>query len=322
MGTLGILVFSIVGACVAVKKRNFPGIWCLLVNQVFAVYIAVFAASPIISLLDIPALTPGLKNLIAFGSVFLFAWIVLHKLSSNLLPITSRTELPAMVDGIGSGIFGALFGGLLTAVLIYGIMQSPLSGWLISQDSMKTASSKVIRGSVDFLNSLTCQDLTPSGKEGLIVLELFPKPEMDEKDKEACDKMKEETAKKQKEEKKKAPPLKSKILMVPAARVSNSGEHSQGAFPNSSGDSSAEQSPSSYDPNNLPAKPVPTSLPQIRKDGKTNRMFSKEPLIASPRQTEETQTAPVRSDETVSDNPDYGKQLQEMDSEIKKRARQ
>ena len=262
MGTLGILVFAIVGACVAVKRRNFPGIWCLLVNLAFAVYIAVFAAPAIVSLLDISVLTPGLKNVIAFGSVFLFTGIVLHKLSSKLLPFSGRSELPALVDGIGSAVFGALFGGLLTAVLIYCVLQSPLSSWLISQDSMKTASSKVIRSTVDFLNSLTLQDLTRSGKEGMTVLELFPKSEMDEKDKAVCDKKKEEAAakKQQQEEKKKPAPHKSKILIVPGARPSASEDR-----PQSAPAPAARSDRSSYDPNNLPAKPAPTSLPRVRR---------------------------------------------------------
>ena len=72
MGTLFILTVGLIGGGSGFK-RSFTTCWIFLINLAFALYISIFLAPFIVSLLEIPRLDPGYKNAIALGSIFIVA---------------------------------------------------------------------------------------------------------------------------------------------------------------------------------------------------------------------------------------------------------
>ena len=278
MGTIFVIICGLIGAGSA-GKQSFLDNWMFLVNFSIALYSAIFLAPLAVALLEIPGCPDGIKNAAAVGGIAIVIFIILKKICEQVFPGSGYSlQLPAALEKISSACSGLLSGFLVAGLILYIVAQLPLQGFIPEpiEQNIRSSGSNTLRNLIGTVNVFSCQSLTPAGTEDLRTIGLLPKPETKEKAKEADDK-KDEAAKKPEEENRKAPVRKSKILMVPAARQSDPDDSkdtkdTKDRPQTSASDPSGKPAPApvrsnrrDFDPNNLPAKPAPTSLPRIRR---------------------------------------------------------
>ncbi|MBO4647905.1 MAG: hypothetical protein J5806_07075 [Lentisphaeria bacterium] len=224
MGTISIIICGLIGAGSASKQSFLTG-WIFLVNFSIALYSAIFLAPLAVALLEIPGCPAGIKNAAAVGGITIVLFIILKKVCEQIFPGTvNALQLPAALEKIASVCSGLLSGFLVGGLILYIIVQLFPQGVIPEPmgENIRNAGSNTLRNLIGTVNVLSFQSLTPAGEDDLRVIGLLPKPELKEKgkdrekDKAAGDKQ--EETKKPEEAKKKAPPRKTKIVMVPGAR--------------------------------------------------------------------------------------------------------
>lgn len=174
MGYLIILISGLIGAGSVLKKQFLP-CWIFLINLCFSLYIGIFLAVLLVPLLEIPGLDEGYKSAIAVGGVFLILDIILQKITEQIFP-NSDVELPlpsfTQVFTILSGFFSGI---LISAIVIYLFMQTPLAGVISTANNFRAASAKTLMAMVHTMNVFSWQSLSAEGKNDLRKLRLLPK---------------------------------------------------------------------------------------------------------------------------------------------------
>ena len=180
MGVILILIGGLIGAG-SVLKKNFLPCWIFLVNLCFSLYLGIFLAPLLIPLLEIPGLDDGYKSAIAVGGVLLLFDVILNKITEQIFP-GSDTELPLPSFTRFFTILSGLFSGsLISAIVLYLFMQTPLAGTLSNANNFRAASAKTLMTMVHTMNILSWQTLSPEGKNDLRTLRLLPKLKKPEK---------------------------------------------------------------------------------------------------------------------------------------------
>ena len=77
MGTIFIIACGLIGAFSA-GKQSFFKCWVFLINFCFSLYSAFFLAPLAVPLLEIPGLTPGIKNLLSVGVICIVVFLILR----------------------------------------------------------------------------------------------------------------------------------------------------------------------------------------------------------------------------------------------------
>ena len=174
MGYLIILISGLIGAGSVLKKKFLP-CWIFLINVCFSLYIGIFLAPLLVPLLEIPGLDEGYKSAIAVGGVFLILDIILQKISEQIFP-NSEVELPlpsfTLVFTLLSGFFSGI---LISAIVIYLFMQTPLAGVISTANNFRAASAKTLMAMVHTMNVFSWQTLSAEGETDLRKLRLLPK---------------------------------------------------------------------------------------------------------------------------------------------------
>lgn len=174
MGYLIILISGLIGAGSVLKKKFLP-CWIFLINVCFSLYIGIFLAPLLIPLLEIPGLDEGYKSAIAVGGAFLILDIILQKIAEQIFP-NSDVELPlpsfTLVFTLLSGFFSGI---LISAIVIYLFMQTPLAGVISTANNFRAASAKTLMAMVHTMNVFSWQTLSAEGEKDLRKLRLLPK---------------------------------------------------------------------------------------------------------------------------------------------------
>lgn len=174
MGYIIILISGLIGAGSVLKKKFLP-CWIFLINVCFSLYIGIFLAPLLVPLLEIPGLAEGYKSVIAVGGTFLILNIILQKTAELIFP-NSDVELPlppfALVFTILSGFFSGI---LISAIVLYLFMQTPLAGSISMANNFRAASAKTLMAMVHTLNVFSWQTLSAEGENDLRKLRLLPK---------------------------------------------------------------------------------------------------------------------------------------------------
>ena len=174
MGYIIILISGLIGAGSVLKKKFLP-CWIFLINVCFSLYIGIFLAPLLVPLLEIPGLSEGYKSAIAVGGAFLIFDIVLQKITEQIfpnndveLPLPSFTLIFTILSGFTSGI-------LISAIVIYLFMQTPLAKTISTANNFRAASAKTLMAMVHTMNVLSWQTLSAEGENDLRKLRLLPK---------------------------------------------------------------------------------------------------------------------------------------------------
>ncbi|MBQ9338415.1 MAG: hypothetical protein IJS14_14085 [Lentisphaeria bacterium] len=179
MGTIFIIACGLIGACSA-GRQSFFACWLFLVNFCFALYAAIFLAPLAIPLLEIPGLTPEIKNLISVGLICVVAFFILKKISESVFPGSGDSiPLPTLPAKLGAILSNGLAGVLVGGLVVYLFVQLPFFGMLPGpmQDNLQKSGRKVLCGMIGTVNAFSFQSVTPAGIEDLRTLGLMPKPE-------------------------------------------------------------------------------------------------------------------------------------------------
>ncbi len=157
MGILAIIIFGLFGAFAGYRK-GFSRNWIFLVNLCFSLYAAILLTPLTASLLEIPDLAPGYKNMIALGSIFLLMDYILTKVVEQIHPDPDIARLlPELPVRIGSLIAGFFSGALLAAVIMLCFVQTPYSAGLPFCGGLRSASGTTVLIMVKTMNGLSGQ---------------------------------------------------------------------------------------------------------------------------------------------------------------------
>ena len=182
MGILLIFIGGLIGAGTTIKK-TFTACWMFLINLAFALYISIFLAPLVVSLLDIPGLADGYKNAIALGGLFLISDIILRKITEQIIPNPeNESSLPKFAK-IFSILAGFLSGVMIVGILLYCFMQTPFVNGLSVKKEFRSTSRKTLMGVVHVVNALSFQSLTQEAERDLQSIRLLPKKKNDKDNK-------------------------------------------------------------------------------------------------------------------------------------------
>ena len=174
MGTLLILIGGLIGAGSGFKKR-FTTSWIFLINLSFALYCSIFLAPVMVSLLEIPGLAAGYKNIIAVGSIFIVADLILQRITDQIIhnaEIDYNLPPAAKFFSIAAGF---LSGAIIVGILLYCFVQIPFVSGFPQKKEMRSAARHTLLGVVYTLNAFSFQSLSPEAKKDLQSIRLIPK---------------------------------------------------------------------------------------------------------------------------------------------------
>jgi len=180
MGTLLVLIGGLIGAG-SVYKKGFMPAWIYLINLAFALYISIFLASFVVSLLEIPGLEAGYKNAIAIGGVFFIVNIILQKVTEQVIPNPEGDfNLPPISQLFAAGA-GFLSGIIVAGILLYCFMQTPFVSGFAQKKELRSTARNTLMGVVYTVNAFSFQSLTPEAEKDLRAVRLLLPP-ADEED--------------------------------------------------------------------------------------------------------------------------------------------
>ena len=187
MGTLIILIAGALGI-VSANKKNFLRNWSFLVNFCFSLYIAIFLAPSIVSMLEIKKLAEEYKVIIALVGLFFVCWIVLSKLLEQILPNKEiNIPIPKAMDKIGSLICGFFSGMIVIAFFLFLVMLAPVSEKFPIPESVRTVPQATLLKMVKTINACSFQGISEKGVRTLKNARILPDPEREQREKEAAE---------------------------------------------------------------------------------------------------------------------------------------
>lgn len=176
MGILLILIGGLIGAGSGFKKR-FTTSWIFLINLSFALYFSIFLAPFMVSLLEIPGLVAGYKNIIAVGSIFIVADLILQRITDQIIhnaEIDYNLPPAAKFFSIAAGF---LSGAIIVGILLYCFVQIPFVKGFPQKKQMRAAACNTMMGVVHTLNAFSFQSLSPEAEKDLQTIRLIPEKE-------------------------------------------------------------------------------------------------------------------------------------------------
>ncbi len=187
MGTLIILIAGALGI-VSANKKKFLQNWSFLVNFCFSLYIAIFLAPSIVSMLEIKKLAEEYKVIIALVGLFFVCWIVLSKLLEQILPNKEiNIPIPKAMDKIGSLICGFFSGMIVIAFFLFLVMLAPVSEKFPIPESVRTVPQATLLKMVKTINACSFQGISEKGVRTLKNARILPDPEREQREKEAAE---------------------------------------------------------------------------------------------------------------------------------------
>lgn len=173
MGTLLVLFGGLIGAGSG-SKKSFVFCWILLVNFSFSVYISVFLAPLAVTLLEIPGLTDGYKNVIAVAGIFFVVYFILKIITEQIIPNPDINFNLPPVAKIFSIAASFLSGLIIVGILLYCFMQTPFVSGLSQKKELRAAARNTMMGVVYTLNAFSFQSLSPEAEKELQAIRLIP----------------------------------------------------------------------------------------------------------------------------------------------------
>lgn len=181
MGTLLVLIGGLIGAG-SVYKKGFMSGWIYLINLVFALYISIFLAPLVVSLLEIPGLDIGYRNAIAIGGGVPVINIILQKITEQIIPNPENDfNLPPISRLFAAGA-GFLSGIIVSGILLYCFMQTPFVSGFSQKKELRSTARNTLMGVVHTVNVFSFQSLTPEAEKDLRSIRLLLPPADDEGD--------------------------------------------------------------------------------------------------------------------------------------------
>ncbi len=174
MGTLLVLIGGLIGAGSGFKK-SFAASWIFLINLSFSLYISIFLAPLVVSLLEIPGLEAGYKNAIAVGGIFIIVQIILQKISEQIIPNPENDCHLPPIARLFSIAAGFLSGLLIAGILLYFFTQTPFVSGFPQRKELRATARHTMMGVVHTLNLFSFQSLTQEAKKDLQSIRLIPK---------------------------------------------------------------------------------------------------------------------------------------------------
>ena len=174
MGTILILIGGLIGAGSGFKK-SFTTSWIFLINLSFALYCSIFLAPFMVTLLEIPGLAAGYKNIIAVGSIFIVADLILQNITDQIIRNAETDYNLPPAAKFFSIAAGFLSGAIIVGILVYCFVQIPLFSGFSQRKEMRAASRHTLMGVVYTLNAFSFQSLTEDAKKDLQSIRLIPK---------------------------------------------------------------------------------------------------------------------------------------------------
>jgi len=173
MASILFIIGGLIGAGNAFNK-NLISCWIFLVNLLFAVYTSIFISPLAIKFLEIPGLPAGYKNAIAVGGIFIFADIVLNKITEQIIGNDDkRVTLPSFVKFLSAGT-GFFSGILIVAVLMYCFTQMPFSNGFSGIKDFRASSGNGLMAAVHTVNIFSFQLVSQDAEKDLKSLQILP----------------------------------------------------------------------------------------------------------------------------------------------------
>lgn len=174
MGTLLVLIGGLIGAG-SVYKKSFMANWIFLINLTFALYAAIFLAPLMVSLLDIPGLDSGYKNIIAVGGIFLLVNYILKIIAGQIISNPENDFKLPPISQLFSIAAGFLSGCMIVGLLLYCFIQTPVVNGFSQKKELRSAARKTLMGVVHTVNAFSFQSLTPEAETEMQSIRLLPK---------------------------------------------------------------------------------------------------------------------------------------------------
>ena len=174
MGTLMLVIGGLIGAGSAAKK-SFTSCWIFLVNLIFSLYISIFLAPLVVTVLDISGLESGYKNAIAVGGIFIIVNIILKKITEQIIPNSENDFNLPPISRLFSTCAGFLSGIIIVGILMYCFVQMPFVSGFSQKKGIRSAARSVLMGVVHTVNAFSFQSLSPEAVKDLQSIRVLPK---------------------------------------------------------------------------------------------------------------------------------------------------
>ena len=149
----------VIGALIGLGSRLFKSYTSLL-NFAFAVYLSIWTESMISSLFRVPGNAAPYKSAVTMLFCAILAWVLLMKLTDQLMPEEREFVFPPLLDKLGGGFCGFLAGMVLinfAAFLLCATPQKTIVTGFVSLPALERASAGNLVSFTHLIDSVTFQ---------------------------------------------------------------------------------------------------------------------------------------------------------------------
>ena len=149
----------VIGALIGLGSRLFKSYTSLL-NFAFAVYLSIWTESMFSSLFRVPGNAAPYKSAVTMLFCAILAWVLLMKLTDQLMPEEREFVFPPLLDKLGGGFCGFLAGMVLinfAAFLLCATPQKTIVTGFVSLPALERASAGNLVSFTHLIDSVTFQ---------------------------------------------------------------------------------------------------------------------------------------------------------------------